>query len=61
VRWASDDRAKAVALLSAAAVRERCEIVFAAVARGDSRHFRLELQQLGEAADRVAAITRHRL
>ena len=41
-------------------MRERCEIVFAAVARGDGGHFRLELQKLGEAADRVAAITRRR-
>jgi hypothetical protein len=60
VRSANEDRAEAAALLSAAAVRERCEIVFAAVARGDGRHFRLELQHLGEAGDRVASITRRR-
>jgi hypothetical protein len=46
--------------LSAAAVRERCEIVFAAADRGDTPHFRLALDRLGEAADRVAAITRRR-
>jgi Protein of unknown function (DUF1688) len=57
---ANDSCALAAALLSAAAVRERCEIVFAAAERGDTRHFRLDLDRLGEAADRVAAITRRR-
>ena len=57
---ASDDRARAVALLSAAAVRESCEIVFAAAGRGDTRHFRLEMDRLGDAADLIAAITRRR-
>jgi len=47
-------------LLSAAAVRERCEIVFAAAERGDTPHFGLDLAHLGEAADRVAATTRRR-
>jgi len=41
-------------------VRERCAIVFAAAERGAARHFRLDLDRLGEAADRVAAITRRR-
>jgi hypothetical protein len=49
-----------VALLSAAAVRESCEIVFAAAGRGDTRHFRLEMDRLGDAADLIAAITRRR-
>ncbi|HEY1299081.1 MAG TPA: DUF1688 family protein, partial [Stellaceae bacterium] len=46
--------------MSAAAVRERCEIVFAAADRGDTPHFRLALDRLGETADRVAAVTRRR-
>ncbi len=57
---ANDDAAKAAALLSAAAVRERCGIVFAAAERGETRHFRIDLERLGEAARRVAAITRRR-
>lgn len=57
---ANDDAARAAALLSAAAVRERCEIVFAAAACGKTRHFRLDLDRLSEVADRVAAITRRR-
>ena len=47
-------------LLSAAAVRERCGIVFAAAERGATRHFRLALEHLDEAAARVAALTRRR-
>lgn len=47
-------------LLSAAAVRERCAIVFAAAERGETRHFRLDLARLEDAAERVAAITRRR-
>jgi Protein of unknown function (DUF1688) len=54
---ASDE---AAALLSAAAVRERCEIVFAAAERGETRHFRLVSAWLDQVADRVAAITRRR-
>jgi len=57
---ANDGAAGAAALLSADAVRQRCEIVFAAAERGDTRHFRLELGRLGEAADHVAATTRRR-
>jgi hypothetical protein len=60
VRSASDGLADPKALLSAAAVRERCEIVFAAAERGETQYFRLECARLGEAADRVAAITRRR-
>lgn len=41
-------------------MRERCAIVFAAAERGETRHFRLDLDRLGAAADRVAAITRRR-
>jgi hypothetical protein len=47
-------------LLSAAAVRERCGIVFAAAERGETRHFRLDLARLDAAAQRVAAVTRRR-
>lgn len=50
----------AAALLSGAAVRERCEIVFDAAAHGDTRHFRLDLARLDRAADRVTAITLRR-
>jgi Protein of unknown function (DUF1688) len=57
---ANDGTAPAAALLSAAAVRERCGIVFAAAERGRTRHFALDLGRLGEAAARVAAITRRR-
>jgi Protein of unknown function (DUF1688) len=52
--------AAATALLSAAAVRERCGIVFAAAERGDTRHFRPVLGQLDEAVLRVVATTRRR-
>ena len=55
-----NDTARAAALLSVAAVRERCEIVFAAAEHGETRHFRLDLARLGEAADRVARVTRRR-
>jgi hypothetical protein len=50
----------ATALLSAAAVRERCGIVFAAAERGETRHFRLVLSRLDEAVRRVLNITRRR-
>jgi hypothetical protein len=50
----------AAALLSAAAVRERCTIVLAAAERGETRHFHLVPERLGPVADRVAAITRRR-
>ncbi len=60
VPLASDGSAHAAALLSAAAVRERCGMVFTAAERGDTQHFRLDLGRLGETADRVAATTRRR-
>ena len=56
----SEEAAGAAALLSAAAVRERCAIVFAAAERGETRHFRLDRGRLDMAADRVAAVTRRR-
>jgi hypothetical protein len=59
VRSASDEAA-AAALLGAAAVRERCEVVLAAAKAGETSHFRLDCARLDEAADRVAATTRRR-
>ncbi|MGH7062528.1 MAG: DUF1688 family protein [Stellaceae bacterium] len=50
----------AEALLCAAAVRERCGLVFATAERGETRHFQLDLAFLDAAADRVAATTRRR-
>jgi hypothetical protein len=47
-------------LLTAAAVRERCEIVFQAAAGGETPHFRLHLERLDAAAALVADITRRR-
>lgn len=47
-------------LLSAAAVRDRCGIVFAAAERGETRHFRLAPERLDDAAQRVADATRRR-
>ena len=52
--------APAAALLSAAAVRERCGNVAAAVAAGRSRHFRIDRARLPAAAARVTAVTRRR-
>ncbi|MFL5270350.1 MAG: DUF1688 family protein [Stellaceae bacterium] len=52
--------AAATALLSAAAVRERCGIVFAAAERGETRHFRPVLGHLDEAVRRVVETTRRR-
>jgi hypothetical protein len=43
--------------LSAAAVRERCEIVFAAAERGETAHFRVVSERLDEAVERVVAVT----
>ncbi|MGH7117268.1 MAG: DUF1688 family protein, partial [Stellaceae bacterium] len=60
MRSANDKAAGAAALLSAAAVRERCGIVFAAAEQGKTPHFRLDCARLDDAADRVAAITRRR-
>jgi hypothetical protein len=47
-------------LLSAAAVRQRCAIVLTAAERGETRHFRLQLDRLDEAVARVVAVTRRR-
>ena len=47
-------------LLTAAAVRERCGIVFAAAESDETRHFRLVMARLDEAAHRVVEITRRR-
>ena len=57
---ARDARATAAALLSAAAVRERSAIVFAAAERGETRHFRLVPSRFDEVVRRVADITRRR-
>ncbi len=47
-------------LLTAAAVRDRCGIVFAAAERGEARHFRLVMARLDDAVRRVVEITRRR-
>jgi Protein of unknown function (DUF1688) len=60
VRSENDDATRAAALLSAGAVRERCEIVFAAAEQGETRHFRLATSRIDVAAERVAAVTRRR-
>jgi Protein of unknown function (DUF1688) len=57
---ANERVATAAALLSAVAVRERCEIVFAAAGCGETRNFGLDLGRLDTVVDRVAAITRRR-
>jgi hypothetical protein len=57
---ASDDPARAAALLSATAVRERCALVFAAAEREETRHFRIVPSLLNTAADRIVAVTRRR-
>ncbi len=50
----------AAALLSTAAIRERCHNVASAVSGGNSRHFRVDRARLDGAAQRVAAVTRRR-
>jgi hypothetical protein len=47
-------------ILSAAAVRERCGLVFAAAERGETPHFRLHLDRLDDAAALVVETTRRR-
>jgi hypothetical protein len=47
-------------LLTAASVRDRCGIVFAAAERGETPHFRLVMARLEEAVRRVVEITRRR-
>ena len=56
----NDQASAAKALLTAGAVRERCEVVFAAAGRGETRHFRIDLGRLDAVADRVASVTRRR-
>jgi hypothetical protein len=55
-----DLAADAAALLSAAAVRERCGIVLAAAEHNETPHFRVVSSRLGEAVRRVVDITRRR-
>jgi hypothetical protein len=47
-------------LLSASAVRERCAVLLAAAERGETPHFRVVPERLGEAARLVAEVTRRR-
>jgi hypothetical protein len=47
-------------ILTAAAVRERCGIVFAAAERGEAPHFKLHLDRLDDAAALVVETTRRR-
>src|SRR6185295_17909887 len=47
-------------LLTAAAVRERSGLVFAAAERGETRHFALDPDRLNNAVARVVAVTRRR-
>jgi hypothetical protein len=47
-------------VLTAAAVRERCGLVFAAAERGETPHFRLHLDRLNDAAALVVETTRRR-
>ena len=51
---------RASSLLSAAAVRERSRNIADAVIGGESRHFRVDLTRLDEAASLVARVTRER-
>jgi len=50
----------AAALLSTAAIRERCKNIANAVSAGRSRSFRIDRDRLDACADRVAAVTRKR-
>ncbi|MEO8506222.1 MAG: DUF1688 family protein [Betaproteobacteria bacterium] len=50
----------ASALLSPAAIRERCGNIAAAVTAGTSPHFHIHRDRLDDAARRVAAVTRRR-
>jgi len=51
---------QATELLTAAAVRSRCEIVFAAAEHGETRHFRLVPARMDQAVGRVVDMTRRR-
>jgi hypothetical protein len=55
-----DHAGEATALLAAAAVRSRCEMVFAAAQRGETPHFRLVAGRLDEPVRRVLDVTRRR-
>ena len=55
---AASDRSALLALRSAAAVRARCQQVFAHVAAGRSPHFTLEIDRLDAVAASVAEVTR---
>ncbi|HJY47357.1 MAG TPA: DUF1688 family protein, partial [Stellaceae bacterium] len=46
--------------MTAAAVRDRCGVVFAAAECGETRHFRLVMMRLDEVVRRVVEITRRR-
>ncbi|MEO8754313.1 MAG: URC4/urg3 family protein [Casimicrobiaceae bacterium] len=50
----------AAALKSAAAIRERCGNIAAAVTAGNSRHFHIDRTRIPAAAERVADVTRRR-
>jgi hypothetical protein len=52
------DTAAAMRLLSAAAVRERAEMVFKAGLAGELAHFTIDMDRLGAAADEVTATIR---
>jgi Protein of unknown function (DUF1688) len=54
------DAGEAAGLLSAAAVRRRCEIVLAAAERGETPHFRFAAGRLDKAVCRVVDMTRRR-
>lgn len=52
-----NDAAAAEYLLSARAVRECCNVIYAAGERGELRHFVLDPEGLARAVDRTDAIT----
>jgi hypothetical protein len=52
------ERAAAISLLSAAAVRERAHEMLAAGLRGDLAHFTIDMQSLGDAAQVVSELIR---
>ncbi|MBV8133160.1 MAG: DUF1688 family protein [Alphaproteobacteria bacterium] len=59
-RKAVHSASDAAALLSAGAVRARCEIVSEAVRRGETKYFRLALGRFDEVVRRVVEVTRRR-
>jgi hypothetical protein len=54
----SEAREQVEYLLSAAAVRERCDLLLAAAERGATAHFRVVPERLPEVAQLVASVTR---